>query len=87
MGITVILASRVMSHIVRVTTKGQATIPADIRKALGIQPGDRILWEIEENGTVRVKRIAPLDEEYLKAIEGTLSEWETAADEEAYRDL
>ncbi len=87
MGITVIPASRAMSHIVRVTTKGQATIPADIRKALGIRPGDRILWEIDENGSARVKRISPLDEEYLKAIEGTLSEWETAADEEAYRDL
>jgi len=77
---------KIMSHIVKVTTKGQATIPADIRKALGIHPGDQILWEIGENGA-RIKRVPPMDAEYLKAIEGTMSEWQTDADEEAYRDL
>lgn len=75
------------SHIVKVTTKGQATIPADIRKALGIRPGDQILWEIDEKGNACIRRVAPLDVEYLKAVENTLSEWESEADEEAYRDL
>lgn len=31
-----------------VTSKGQATIPAPIRKKLGIKPGEKILFE--ENG-------------------------------------
>jgi hypothetical protein len=31
--------------------------------------------------------VQPMDIEYLRAIEGTLSEWASAADEEAYREL
>jgi hypothetical protein len=34
-----------------------------------------------------VRRIQPLDLEYLRAVEGTFSEWTGAADEEAYREL
>lgn len=76
-----------MSHIVKVTVKGQTTIPADIRAALGLKPGDCVVWELAENGTARVRRVQPLDAEYLRAIESTLSEWHSDADEDAYRDL
>jgi antitoxin PrlF len=31
--------------------------------------------------------VQPLDIEYLRAVEGTLSEWAGEADEEAYREL
>jgi hypothetical protein len=34
-----------------------------------------------------VRRVQPLDIEYLRAVEGTLSEWAGSADEEAYREL
>ncbi|MBV5300032.1 MAG: hypothetical protein JZU64_18365 [Rhodoferax sp.] len=34
-----------------------------------------------------VRRIAPMSQEYLCAVEGTLSEWRGAADEEAYRGI
>ena len=37
----------------RVMAKGQVTIPKNIRAALGISPGDRVTF-IVENGTVRV---------------------------------
>jgi len=36
---------------------------------------------------VAVRRIQPLDVEYIRAIQGTLSEWHTAEDEKAYGDL
>jgi hypothetical protein len=39
------------------------------------------------DGTATVRRAQPFDLEYLRAVEGTLSEWSGAADEEAYRDL
>lgn len=29
----------------RITSKGQITIPRDIRRALGVRPGDRLLFE------------------------------------------
>lgn len=76
-----------MTVVAKVTVKGQTTIPADIRAALHVGPGDLIAWDIEPDGSARVRRVQPLDLDYLKAVEGTLSEWNSAADEEAYRDL
>jgi len=34
----------------RVTRKGQVTIPADVRRALGIHAGSDVQFQIEENG-------------------------------------
>lgn len=34
----------------RVTTKGQVTIPKEIREALGIEPGDEVSFERTESG-------------------------------------
>jgi len=76
-----------MAVIAKITAKGQTTVPAVIRAALQVGKGDLLAWEVLEDGEVRVRRVQPLDLEYLKAIEGTLSEWASAADEEAYRDL
>lgn len=37
----------------KVMSKGQVTIPKDIRKILGVSSGDRVTF-IVENGTVRI---------------------------------
>lgn len=76
-----------MTAIGKITAKGQTTIPANIRQALHVGPGDLLAWEVAEDGVARVRRLQPLDLEYLKALEGTLTEWSSAADEEAFRDL
>ncbi|MEW6221434.1 MAG: type II toxin-antitoxin system PrlF family antitoxin [Thermodesulfobacteriota bacterium] len=76
-----------MIAIAKITSKGQTTVPREIRALLKVKPGDSIAWEETANGGVQVRRIEPTDVEYLRALEGTLSEWATAADEEAYRDL
>ena len=76
-----------MTAIAKITAKGQTTIPQDIRAALHVGPGDLIAWDVTEDGTARVRRVQPLDIEYLRAVEGTLSEWAGEADEEAYRGL
>lgn len=76
-----------MTAFAKITTKGQTTIPADIRAALHVGAGDLIAWEMAEDGSARVRRVQPLDIEYLRAVEGTLSEWAGEADEEAYRGL
>lgn len=39
----------------RMTSKGQVTIPAELRKALGLKSGDRVEF-VQENGSVRVRR-------------------------------
>jgi bifunctional DNA-binding transcriptional regulator/antitoxin component of YhaV-PrlF toxin-antitoxin module len=76
-----------MPAISKITAKGQTTVPQEVRTALKSKPGDLIAWEIEPNGRVAVRRIQPLDVEYLKAVQGTLSEWHTAEDEKAYGKL
>lgn len=76
-----------MPAIAKITAKGQTTIPLEIRNALHVAPGDLIEWEISADGTATVRRVQPLDLEYLRALEGTLTEWGTAEDEAAYRDL
>ena len=42
----------------RVTTKGQVTIPKGIRDALGIEPGDEIVFEEAESG-YRIQKKEP----------------------------
>ncbi len=76
-----------MLAVARITAKGQTTIPRGVRAALRVAPGDLISWELEADGTATVRRVQPLDIAYLQAIEGTLTEWAGAADEEAYREL
>ncbi|MGL1832057.1 AbrB/MazE/SpoVT family DNA-binding domain-containing protein [Rhodocyclaceae bacterium SMB388] len=76
-----------MFAIAKITVKGQTTIPQEVRAALKVAPGDLLAWEVDEQGTATVRRVEPLDIDYLRAVEATLGEWAGAADEEAYRDL
>lgn len=40
----------------RITSKGQVTIPRDIRRALGVRSGDSLLFESDHKG-VRVRPV------------------------------
>jgi AbrB family looped-hinge helix DNA binding protein len=33
----------------RITTKGQITVPHEIRRALGVRPGDNLLFELADS--------------------------------------
>ena len=76
-----------MLAIAKITAKGQTTIPQDIRKALKVSSGDLIAWEVSDDGTATVRRVQPMDIEYMRAVEGTMSEWGTVADEASYGQL
>ena len=71
----------------KLTTKSQATIPEKIRKILHLNPGDSVVFEMKENNRVEIRKASPVDLEFAFALEGTLSEWFSKNDEEAYRDL
>jgi antitoxin PrlF len=45
-----------MKHVRNITSKGQVTIPKDIRKVLGIEPGGQVGFEIDEGGEVRLRK-------------------------------
>lgn len=76
-----------MTIVAKITSKGQTTIPAEVRKALDAKPGDMLAWDVKQKGEVVVRRVRPVDVEYLKSVSGTLSEWDSEADDKAYRDL
>jgi AbrB family looped-hinge helix DNA binding protein len=76
-----------MLAIGKITAKGQTTIPQEVRNALHVAPGDLIAWDVSADGSATVRRVQALDIEYLRAVEGTLSEWSSAEDEAAYREL
>jgi len=40
----------------RITSKGQITVPREVRRALGVRSGDQLLFESDEEG-VRVRPV------------------------------
>jgi antitoxin PrlF len=39
----------------RITSKGQVTIPVELRRELGLEPGDRVEF-VRENGSIQVRK-------------------------------
>ena len=66
--------------------KYQVEIPLVVRKVLKLKAGDSVTFEMSNNG-IRLHKAHPEHNNYLKSIEGTLSEWDSIEDEIAYRDL
>jgi AbrB family looped-hinge helix DNA binding protein len=55
-------------NIVKTSSKGQIVIPAEIRKKLGIRPGQKVAFRLVEDKAV----IEPLPEDPIKALRGIL---------------
>ena len=70
----------------RLSSKGQVTIPKEVRDQIGAKPGDAIQYEVED-GAVILTRVEPFDVAFHTALSQTLDEWNTPQDEEAFRDL
>lgn len=68
-----------------ISSKGQTTIPQEIRKALDLSSGDVVVFEVKDDGTVVLRKVRAQDEErdWLKSIEMTLApEWATDDDDD-----
>lgn len=52
-----------MKREAKVTSKGQITIPREVRQALGVEAGDKIVFEEDENGmrVTPLRRISPFE--------------------------
>ncbi|MGH6945184.1 MAG: AbrB/MazE/SpoVT family DNA-binding domain-containing protein [Geminicoccaceae bacterium] len=70
----------------RLTSKGQTTIPREVREKLALEPGDVILYEIHDE-EVRLRKQRPIDVAYLRAVQAMLSEWDSPEDAAAFDDL
>ena len=68
------------------TVKGQATIPAEVRKALLLHPGDRVIFKITDNKAI-IAKAEPFDHHYYASLSSTLSEWNSKDDDDAYHNL
>jgi len=78
--------NQVPMQISKITSKGQTTIPASIRKAAKFKNGDTLLFEMKED-YVMLKKITLPSDDYLKSISAMLNEWNSPEDEEAWREL
>ena len=47
----------------KVTRQGQISVPAEVRRDLGILPGSELIWDRQENGeyVIRPKRVTMAD--------------------------
>ena len=45
-----------MERQARITSKGQITVPREVRRVLGVGPGDRLLFESDKRG-IRVRPV------------------------------
>ncbi len=73
-------------ELAKITSRGQTTIPKRIREAINLTEGDVIAFEIEGDHLL-VRKLIPGQDDYLKGIGGSLSEWDSLEDEKAWRDL
>ena len=73
-------------QISRVTSKYQATVPADIRAALGVKAGDQLAWEVRD-GMATVRRHGAVSSPVTVVDSQTFGEWLSDEDEELFRDF
>jgi AbrB family looped-hinge helix DNA binding protein len=73
-------------HVSRLSRKGQVTIPREVRKRLGLNAGDLVIYEIAD-GVVTLRPAQPFDVTFHRALSTTLQEWASDEDDEAFRDL
>lgn len=70
----------------RLSSKGQVTIPREIRAALQLEAGDLVAYDLKD-GKAILRRAEPFDAAYHSALSETLEEWSSVDDDKAFRDL
>jgi antitoxin PrlF len=75
-----------MKKISRLSSKGQVTIPHEIRAALHLEAGDLVAYDLKD-GKAILRRAEPFDAAYHSALSETLEEWGSVDDDKAFRDL
>ena len=71
----------------RLSSKGQVTVPKEVREALKLEAGDIVVYEINDDATATLRRVEPYDAAFHLAVSDTLDEWASEEDDEAFRDL
>jgi antitoxin PrlF len=78
-----------VATVTRLTSKHQTTIPAEVRRALGIGAGDQVEFSVENN-IVTLRKAEPRlsDDLVFRLVQAhAMRDWDTPEDDEAFREL
>jgi AbrB family looped-hinge helix DNA binding protein len=70
----------------RLTSKGQATIPAEVRRRLKLKAGDTVVFGIEGKRAI-LRKAEALDAAFMRLQEQAFADWNSPEADEAFRDL
>ena len=70
----------------RISEKGQVTVPKKLREAVGLAPGDFVVYEVRGNEII-LRRMQAFDAPFHRGVSAALDEWNSEEDDEAFRDL
>ncbi len=70
----------------KITSKGQTTIPAEVRAKLRLKSGDAVVYQQTTAGII-IRKALVLDGEFLKLQEHALSDWHSPEADEDFRAL
>lgn len=72
----------------RLTSKSQTTVPKAVREALGVGPGDRVAFLVQDGHAVVMKALTSEDRMFLELADQSFAEdWLSPEDCEAFDDL
>jgi antitoxin PrlF len=78
-----------VSTVTRLTTKHQTTVPLEVRRALGLEAGDRVEFRVEGTSVTLHKVERQLTEDLVFRLVQThaMRDWDTLEDDKAFRDF
>lgn len=64
------------------TSKGQVTLPVELRRALNLKPGDHVVYEPDGPRSYRIRKADTIDIAWTRSLESTLSKWQGDTDDD-----
>lgn len=66
------MGAAMREYFTKLTSSGQATVPIEVRRHLGIRPGDRIAFGIGDDGRVQLRPAPQPTIESIRGAAGTV---------------
>ncbi|HEY5106350.1 MAG TPA: AbrB/MazE/SpoVT family DNA-binding domain-containing protein [Caulobacteraceae bacterium] len=73
-------------ELARLSAKGQMTLPRRVRQAAHLAAGD-VVTVVVEGERIIIRKLSAADDVYLRGVQESLAEWNSAEDDDAWRDL
>lgn len=64
-----------MTTVTKISARGQVTVPTEVREALGIQADDLLVWDLNEDGSATVTRLASVSSEENLLSDAAGDQW------------